>query len=97
MSQVDEACVEVGRDPATLERTVGIHWSATGRPEELPEWMRTRFGPPLTGEHDEIVEVFRAAHRAIVFKDGRVAADIDVADFANVRELSQRTVEAEWS
>jgi ribose transport system ATP-binding protein len=45
----------------------------------------------------EIVEVFRASHRAIVFKDGRVAADIDVADFANVRELSQRIVEAEWA
>ena len=26
---VNEACNEVGRDPATLERTAAIHWSAT--------------------------------------------------------------------
>jgi len=64
MSLVDEACAEVGRDPASLERTASIHWSASGRPEDLPDWMRTRFGPPLTGDRDEIVEAFRAFARA---------------------------------
>lgn len=45
----------------------------------------------------EIVEVFRAAHRAFVFKDGRIAAELDVLDFQNVQALSQRVVEMEWS
>jgi ABC-type sugar transport system ATPase subunit len=45
----------------------------------------------------EIVEVFRAAHRALVFKEGRLAADLEVAGFADVRELSRRIVEAEWN
>lgn len=44
----------------------------------------------------EVVEVFRAAHRAIVFQDGRIVADLAVADFADVRQLSHRIVEAEW-
>jgi alkanesulfonate monooxygenase SsuD/methylene tetrahydromethanopterin reductase-like flavin-dependent oxidoreductase (luciferase family) len=61
---VDEACAEVGRDPATLERTAGIQWSASDDLSRLPDWMKTRFGPPLMGDPDEVAEVFRAFARA---------------------------------
>jgi len=44
----------------------------------------------------EIVEAYHAAHRAIVFQNGRVVADLVIADFENVRELSHRIVEAGW-
>lgn len=44
----------------------------------------------------EIVEAYRAAHRAIVFQNGRIVADLVIADFENVRELSHRIVEAGW-
>jgi ABC-type sugar transport system ATPase subunit len=45
----------------------------------------------------EVVEVFRAAHRAIVFRDGRIAADLNVADVEDVRQLSHRIVDVEWA
>jgi alkanesulfonate monooxygenase SsuD/methylene tetrahydromethanopterin reductase-like flavin-dependent oxidoreductase (luciferase family) len=64
MSTMTEACIEVGRDPATLERTAGIQWSASDDLACMPDWLRMRFGPPLTGAHDETVEVFRAFARA---------------------------------
>jgi probable F420-dependent oxidoreductase len=64
MSMVNEACAEVGRDPATLERTAGIQWSASDDLDHLPDWMRIRFGPPLIGAMDEVVEVFRAFAQA---------------------------------
>ena len=44
----------------------------------------------------EVVEVFRAAHRAIVFREGRIAGDYSVSDFDDVGQLSHRIVEAEW-
>jgi alkanesulfonate monooxygenase SsuD/methylene tetrahydromethanopterin reductase-like flavin-dependent oxidoreductase (luciferase family) len=58
MNMVNEACKEVGRDPATLERTAGIHWSATQTLTGVPGWMQ-RFGPPLTTGPDETADLFR--------------------------------------
>ncbi len=51
---VDAACERVGRDPATLERSVGLLASATG----VKKAHVSRLGPVLTGSNDELVEVF---------------------------------------
>jgi probable F420-dependent oxidoreductase len=56
--RVDAACREVGRDPATLERTVCVL-------VELPGATGTPFAePPLRGAPEEIAEALRAYARA---------------------------------
>ena len=64
MGLLDAACKEVGRDPSTLGRTASVHWNGSGRDEVMPSWVRSRFGPPLTGGPDEIAEMFRAFARS---------------------------------
>ena len=62
--QLDAACKEVGRDPSTLGRTATVHWNASHRVEVMPSWIRSRYGPPLTGRPDELADVFRKFARA---------------------------------
>ena len=57
LGRVDAACIENGRDPATLERTALVMWKSS---EGLQDpWFGTRYGWPLAGEPEEIAEVFR--------------------------------------
>jgi alkanesulfonate monooxygenase SsuD/methylene tetrahydromethanopterin reductase-like flavin-dependent oxidoreductase (luciferase family) len=60
LGPLDAACKEAGRDPTTLGRTASVHWNASERAEAIPAWIRSRYGPPLTGRPDEVAEVFRA-------------------------------------
>ncbi len=61
--KVDGVCREVGRDPTTLSRVIGIQ-------VDLPDFSRTPFRPrqflvppwPLTGSPDELAAAFRAYH-----------------------------------
>ena len=55
----DTACTEVGRDLSTIEKTVGILWVAKGRNESIPGWCTRWFNNPLSGEPEEVVDVFR--------------------------------------
>ena len=61
--RVDEACTEVGRDPATLERTVSV---LTAEPDADPWWNTLPTGhnykplEPLVGEPAEIAEELSA-------------------------------------
>ena len=63
---VDEACVEVGRDPATIERTVTV---LTADADADPWWNDMPFGKedmritPLIGGPDEIAEELTAYWR----------------------------------
>jgi alkanesulfonate monooxygenase SsuD/methylene tetrahydromethanopterin reductase-like flavin-dependent oxidoreductase (luciferase family) len=57
---VDAACRDVGRDPATLARSVAVQVDYLGR-EEYPEGLA-----PLTGSPEDLAEQFRAfAHEGI--------------------------------
>jgi alkanesulfonate monooxygenase SsuD/methylene tetrahydromethanopterin reductase-like flavin-dependent oxidoreductase (luciferase family) len=56
---VDAACLEVGRDPATLERTASIMVDMNGR-REIPASMGPNRAQPLTGTPDEIADEIRA-------------------------------------
>ena len=61
--RVDEACAEVGRDPATLERTVSV---LTAEPDADPWWNTLPTGhnynplEPLVGGPAEIAEELSA-------------------------------------
>lgn len=56
--QVDDACLAVGRDPRTLQRTACVL-------VELPGAVGTEFqAPPLRGTPQEIAEILRAYARA---------------------------------
>ena len=52
LGQLDEVCAEIGRDPATLERSVGIWVEPTG--ERTAE--ATGLGIPISGSPAEIAE-----------------------------------------
>ena len=62
-AHLDAACEQVGRDPSSLGRTATVHWNTGNDAESIPAWVRSRYGPPLTGGPDEIAEVFRAFAR----------------------------------
>ena len=56
---VDDACREVGRDPATVERTVSISVDPSGRREFPEHWYLEgdlATARPLTGSREEIAE-----------------------------------------
>ncbi len=60
---VDDACREVGRDPATVERTISISIDPSGRREFPEHWYLQddlRAARPLTGSPQEIAAGIRA-------------------------------------
>lgn len=91
--KVDAACREVGRDPATVERTCAVLVAmpgAQGRPSGDPEDEAV---PPLAGTTEELAEALRAYARAGI---GHVQLVLDpntvqsVAAFAPVLEALDR-------
>ncbi len=56
--KVDGACVEVGRDPATLARTAAVLVRLTGGAGRVSGYETTR-AAPLTGSPEDIAEVLR--------------------------------------
>jgi alkanesulfonate monooxygenase SsuD/methylene tetrahydromethanopterin reductase-like flavin-dependent oxidoreductase (luciferase family) len=83
LALVDAACAEVGRDPATLERTVGVM-------VDLPGLARRPDATHLTGTADEIAAGLRAfadlgvGHLQIIIDPPTVAG---IESFAPVLEL----------
>ena len=57
--QIDAACREIGRDPATLERTVSIMVDQTGT-REIGDSMKPDTAEPLTGSPEEIAAGIQA-------------------------------------
>jgi alkanesulfonate monooxygenase SsuD/methylene tetrahydromethanopterin reductase-like flavin-dependent oxidoreductase (luciferase family) len=59
--RVDAACAEVGRDPATLARTVTVLVDFINRPDAPPVWNRPQADPtPITGTPEEMAAQLRA-------------------------------------
>jgi alkanesulfonate monooxygenase SsuD/methylene tetrahydromethanopterin reductase-like flavin-dependent oxidoreductase (luciferase family) len=56
---METACAEVGRDPSTLEVTVGVHIATPGEAGDAPDPSRV-----LTGTPEEIAAGFRAYEEA---------------------------------
>ena len=58
LANVDSACADVGRDPATLQRTIGVvvHLPGFAKTPSEP----SEKAPPLTGTPEEIAAGLRA-------------------------------------
>jgi alkanesulfonate monooxygenase SsuD/methylene tetrahydromethanopterin reductase-like flavin-dependent oxidoreductase (luciferase family) len=64
-AQVDAACVEVGRDPAEIERTVAVLVQLPGGSgRTMGETTKSQTVRPLGGSDDEMAEELRAYARA---------------------------------
>ena len=90
--KVDAACAEVGRDPATLERTVAILVDLTGG-SGVPRSLSSGEVPALTGSPEELADTLRAfAREGIAHVQAHVAPMTlaGVERFAPVLELLDR-------
>ena len=93
-ARVDAACIEAGRDPATLGRVVGIQVDLLNHQREAHtprQWVMSPY--PLSGTPDELAEKIRAYTRAhvdhlIVSIDPVTPAALEA--FAPVLELLDR-------
>jgi alkanesulfonate monooxygenase SsuD/methylene tetrahydromethanopterin reductase-like flavin-dependent oxidoreductase (luciferase family) len=89
---VDAACVAVGRDPATLGRTVAVLVDLPGSAPATP-WagaLRSFYSAPATGSAEELAELFRGLARegishAIVYVQPTGVAGVEA--FAEVLGL----------
>jgi alkanesulfonate monooxygenase SsuD/methylene tetrahydromethanopterin reductase-like flavin-dependent oxidoreductase (luciferase family) len=60
---VDEACRDVGRDPAQIERTVAVQVRLPGGLGRVQGDYAKAAPPPLEGEPDDVAEVLRGYAR----------------------------------
>ncbi|MBI3750442.1 MAG: LLM class flavin-dependent oxidoreductase, partial [Chloroflexi bacterium] len=63
LAGVDDACREVGRDPAEIERTVAVHVRLPGGGGRIMGESRSAAIPAVSGSPDEIAEELRAYAR----------------------------------
>lgn len=80
--QVDAACREVGRDPATIERTVALHMAPGDEP--LRTDSSGRRTTPLRGSPAELAEALRACARQGI---GHVQLVLEVIDARSIERL----------
>lgn len=84
--RVDEACREVGRDPATLERTLAVLVALQGEVGRAYGGDKTVRHPPLRGSPEEVAEVFRAYAREGI---GHLQVVLDPITPGAIEELAQ--------
>jgi alkanesulfonate monooxygenase SsuD/methylene tetrahydromethanopterin reductase-like flavin-dependent oxidoreductase (luciferase family) len=60
----EEVCREVGRDPATLARSVCLHVDVPGLESQLPEILRESRSEAIKGDVGEVAEALRGYARA---------------------------------
>lgn len=84
LERVDAACVEVGRDPAAVERTVAVHVRLTGGVGRRVNDQTAGAFDPIAGSPGEIAEALRAFARVGV---GHVQLVLDPITEASIEEL----------
>ena len=93
LREVDHACAEVGRDPATVERTVALLIGLSGSTTRPSGDVTERDVSPITGTPGELAETLRAlarqgvGHVQLVLDPNTIAA---IEEFAPVLELLDR-------
>ena len=93
LAKVDAACREVGRDPATLERTCAVLVALTGAVGRTSGDVATRSAPPLRGSPEELADALRAyaaagiGHVQLVLDPNTLGA---IEEFAPVLALLDR-------
>ena len=85
MAKVDTACRDVGRDPATVERTCAVLVGLTGAVGRLSGDRSDRGAPPLTGSPEELAEALRAYARAGI---GHVQLVLDPITVGAIEEFA---------
>lgn len=83
--KVDEACREVGRDPAEVERTVAVQVRLPGGRGRIQGSYATAAPPPLEGDPDHMAEVLRAYAREGI---GHVQLVLDPIDRASIEAFA---------
>ena len=84
-SAVDEACREVGRDPAEVERTVVVQVQVHGGAGRLQGESAQRAVEPVSGSAAEIAETLRAFAREGI---GHVQLVVDPITTESIRALA---------
>jgi alkanesulfonate monooxygenase SsuD/methylene tetrahydromethanopterin reductase-like flavin-dependent oxidoreductase (luciferase family) len=93
LASVDAACREVGRDPATVERTCAVLIAMSGALGRVPGDRNDRWVLPLSGSTEELAELMRGfaragiAHVQLVLDPNTIGA---IEEFAPVLELLDR-------
>lgn len=93
LGEVDAACAEVGRDPATLERTVAVLVTMPGAVTRRSGDAADRAEPPISGTPEELAETMRAfarfgiSHLQLVLDPNTIAS---IEAFAPVLDLLDR-------
>lgn len=83
---VDGACVDVGRDPADIERTVAVYVQLPGGVGREPGDSDRGIARPITGSREEIAERLRAFGSAGI---SHLQIVLDPIDAAGVTELAE--------
>jgi alkanesulfonate monooxygenase SsuD/methylene tetrahydromethanopterin reductase-like flavin-dependent oxidoreductase (luciferase family) len=83
---VDEACRDVGRDPAEIERTVAIYVQLEGGTGRRAGSEEKQAGKPITGTHESIAEEIAGFAGARV---GHIQVVLDPIDAKSVEELAE--------
>ena len=93
LDALDAACREVGRDPKTLLRTVGVEVDMPGAISNRAERSKGKRTPPITGTPEEMAETIRAyaalgiSHLQLLFDPNTLES---LEAFAPVLELLDR-------
>jgi len=85
LEKVDAACAEVGRDPATLEKTCAVLVAMSGAQGRLQGDPTDRGCPPISGSAEELAETLRAYARAGI---GHVQVILDPNTEAAIEEFA---------
>lgn len=83
---VDDACADVGRDPAEIERTVAVYVQLPGGTGRQPGDEDRGTAAPITGSRSEIAEQLRSFEDAGI---SHVQIVLDPIDAAAVEELAE--------
>lgn len=90
---VDEACADVGRDPAEIERTVAVYLQLSGGAGRQPGDTDRGTASPISGSHEEIAEQLQAfapagiSHLQIVLDPITAAGVEELAEIVRLGEL----------
>jgi hypothetical protein len=83
---VDEACRDVGRDPAEIERTVAIYVQLEGGTGRRAGSEKKQSGKPIAGTREGIAEEIAGFAGARV---GHIQVVLDPIDAKSVEELAE--------
>lgn len=83
---VDDACTDVGRDPAEVERTAAVYVQLDRGSGRLAGSDEKQDSPPISGTHDEIANELRAFEQAGI---DHIQVVLDPIDAPAVEELAE--------